>query len=52
MSIEIDPRDVLEHLEYLGYTSITKEQLKDFIRGMLNWLVLYVIWLNYFEFTS
>lgn len=34
MSFDIDPREVLEHLEYLGYTSITKDQLADFIRGV------------------
>ncbi|XP_014270876.1 uncharacterized protein Hyls1 isoform X2 [Halyomorpha halys] len=34
MSFEIDPREVLEHLEYLGYTSITKDQLSDFIRDL------------------
>lgn len=34
MSLNIDPREVLEHLQYLGYRSITKEQLKEFVRDL------------------
>lgn len=33
MSIELDPQEVLEHLYSLGYYNITKEQLKEFMKG-------------------
>lgn len=33
MSFAVDPRDVLQHLNELGYKNITAEQLKEFILG-------------------
>lgn len=33
MSFSVDPRDVLQHLNELGYKNITAEQLKEFILG-------------------
>lgn len=34
MSEKIDPREVLAYLNELGYTNITAQQLKEFIKGM------------------
>lgn len=34
MSSSLDPRDVLAYLNELGYTNITAQQLKDFVKGM------------------
>lgn len=33
MSISLDPREVLQHLNEQGYREITAEQLKAFIIG-------------------
>lgn len=33
MSEKIDPREVLAYLNELGYTNITAQQLKEFIKG-------------------
>lgn len=34
MPISLDPREVLQHLNDLGYRNITAEQLKAFIIGV------------------
>lgn len=34
MDIVLDPREVLEHLQELGYRNITKEQLVEFIKDL------------------
>lgn len=33
MSHTINPRDVLEYLNELGYQNVTADQLKEFMRG-------------------
>lgn len=33
MSISLDPREVLQTLNAMGYRNITAEQLKEFTRG-------------------
>lgn len=33
MSFKIDPREVLDYLNELGYQHITAEMLKNFIKG-------------------
>lgn len=38
--IDLYPQEVLEHLKSLGYHHITKDQLKQFIKGKLRWSVL------------
>lgn len=35
MSISMDAREILCHLNKMGYKSITAEQLKEFMRGFL-----------------
>jgi hypothetical protein len=35
MSLPLDAREVLFHLNYMGYRNITKEQLKSFMTGEL-----------------
>ncbi|XP_014254539.1 uncharacterized protein LOC106669508 isoform X3 [Cimex lectularius] len=34
MDLELDPREVLEHLNALGYSNVSKEQLKEFIKDL------------------
>lgn len=38
MSITLDPREVLQTLNSMGYRNITGEQLKEFIRGMKSYV--------------
>lgn len=35
MSISMDAREILCHLNKMGYKSITADQLKEFMRGNL-----------------
>lgn len=35
MAFPLDPLEVLQHLNNLGYTNISAEQLKEFMTGML-----------------
>lgn len=34
MSVSFDAREVLTHLNALGYRNISAEQLKEFIKGL------------------
>lgn len=38
MSIQLNPKDVLAHLNSMGYRNITAEQLKEFMKGN-SWIV-------------
>lgn len=51
MSLPLDAREVLFHLNYMGYRNITKEQLKNFMTGKkkLKFHNMYFICLNYFR---
>lgn len=33
MSVQLDPREVLQTLNGMGYRNISAEQLKEFIKG-------------------
>lgn len=33
MSLKVDPREVLKSLNELGYTDISSQELKEFVRG-------------------
>lgn len=33
MSISLDAREILTHLNSMGYRNVTAEQLKEFMRG-------------------
>lgn len=43
-SLQFNPREVLDHLHELGYTNITADQLKEFIKG--NSLVDFLVFKN------
>lgn len=34
MSLDFSPEDVQQHLENLGYTNVSEDQLKDFVRDL------------------
>lgn len=36
MSVPLEPREILSYLNELGYTNITAQQLKAFIKGRIN----------------
>lgn len=42
MSISLEAREILNHLNGLGYRNITSDQLKEFMTGKLQCFVYYL----------
>lgn len=54
MSFSVDPSEVLQHLNDLGYKNISAEQLKEFIIGMetdFQWLIWFLKLQNNYIFS-